>query len=160
MSSCLIIAPVEKVQNEIIKAVGTFRGAVGICVSLNKTWQGTELFLKQANLKTENLFFIDCVTAERTREDVLHIKPNDVDKLSTAIKSFIKEINSQTFVVIDSLATLLIYNDENKIAQFVKEITEYGTLANVQIVAISPETKGEELLKKIYNFFDSVEKRQ
>lgn len=160
MSSYLIIVPVEKLQNEIVNAVRDFKDAAGVYIALNKTWRGTESFLKQSHLKTEKLFFIDCVTSEKTREDILHLSPTDLEKLSAAIKSFIDEIKEPTFIIIDSLATLLIYNDENKVARFVKEITEYDKLQKVQIVAISPQTKGEELLKKIYNFFDSVEKKR
>jgi len=61
-------------------------------------------------------------------------------------------------LIIDALSTLLIYNNENKVAAFVKEVTEYASENEVQIVAFSPETKGEELLNKIFNFFDKVKK--
>jgi len=38
------------------------------------------------------------------------------------------------------------------------EVTEYASKNDVTVVAFSPETKGEELLNKIFNFFDKVEK--
>ena len=70
-----------------------------------------------------------------------------------------KDIKGEKFLIIDALSTLLIYNDENKVAKFVKEITEYASQNDVDVIAFSPKTKGEELLNKIFNFFDKVKKR-
>jgi archaellum biogenesis ATPase FlaH len=63
-------------------------------------------------------------------------------------------------LIIDALSTLLIYNNENKVAAFVKEITEYAQDYDVEVIALSPKTKGEELLNKIFNFFDEVKKNK
>jgi archaellum biogenesis ATPase FlaH len=62
-------------------------------------------------------------------------------------------------MIIDALSTLLIYNNENKVAKFVQEITDYASENQVYVVAFSPKTQGEELLNKIFNFFDKVEKK-
>jgi hypothetical protein len=159
MPSILIITAVEKLQATIVKAVASFQEAPGIYVSLNKTQKSTELMLTQNNVKTEKLFFIDCMTNEKTRDDVLHISPGQLEMLTTAIEAFIIEIKGDKYLVIDAISTLLIYNDENKVAQFVKQMTELASRNQVNVIAFSPETKGEELLNKIYNFFDKVEKR-
>jgi archaellum biogenesis ATPase FlaH len=79
--------------------------------------------------------------------------------LDSAVNAFIGDIKGEKFLVIDALSTLLIYNNEDSVAKFVKKMTEYASQNNMQIVALSPETKGEELLKKIFNFFDKVEGR-
>jgi hypothetical protein len=52
---------------------------------------------------------------------------------------------------------LLIYNNENRVAIFMKEVTEYASDNDVHVIAFSPKTQGEELLDKIFNFFDKVE---
>jgi len=158
MSSTLIITPAEKVQNKIVSTLENYKKTPGIYVSLNKTQKSTEEFLKKSNINTQKLFFIDAVTTEKTKDYVLHIDPDQLELLSSAINSFIKDIKGEKFLLIDALSTLLIYNDENKVARFVKEITEYSSHNNVEIIALSPETKGEELLNKIYNFFDKVKK--
>lgn len=62
-------------------------------------------------------------------------------------------------MIIDALSTLLIYNSENKVAKFVKEITECASKGNMEAIALSPKTKGKELLNKIFNFFDKVKKK-
>ena len=159
MSSLLTITDVEHLQGTINLILQSLNTIPGIYVSINKTQKSTEEILEKNRIDTRKIFFIDCVTTEKTRDDVLHIQPQNLDLLSTAIKEFIKDIKGEKFLVIDALSTLLIYNDENKVAKFIKEITEYGSSNEVRIVAFSPETKGEELLNKIFNFFDKVEHR-
>ncbi len=158
MTSILEITSVENLQGRINRVVKSFKGIPGIYVSLNKTQRSTENILKKDNIKTEKLFFIDCVTSEKIRDDVLHIAPDKLYLLSAAINDFVKYIHRGKFLIIDALSTLLIYNDENKVANFVKEVTEYASANDVKVVAFSPKTKGEELLNQIFNFFDKVEK--
>lgn len=160
MVSLLVITSVEDLQNEINRVVKSFGNTIGIYVSLNKTQKSVQKILGKEGINTDRLFFIDCVTAEKTRDDVLHLHPTQLEKMSSAISTFIKEIKQKKFLVIDALSTLLIYNSENKVAQFVKEVTEYASQNDVDVVAFSPETKGEELLNKIFNFFDKVERRK
>nr|MCK4929768.1 hypothetical protein [Nanoarchaeota archaeon] len=159
MTSLLVITSVERLQNRINSVVSSFKKTPGVYVSLNKTQKSTEDILKENRINTNKLFFIDCVTSEKTRDDVLHVAPDQLDLLSSAINTFIKDIKGEKFLIIDALSTLLIYNDENKVAQFVKKITEYASQNDVKVIAFSPKTKGEELLNKIFNFFDKVEKK-
>jgi len=159
MSSLLVITPVEKLQTRINSLVKSYKNIPGIYVSLNKTTKSIENIFKQNGINTNKLFFIDCITSEKTRDDVMHIAPDQLDLLSSAINAFVKDIKEKKFLVIDALSTLLIYNDENKVAKFIKEIIEYASQHDVDIIAFSPKTKGEELLNKIFNFFDKVKKR-
>jgi|TARA_B100001971_G_C18248206_1_gene576013 archaellum biogenesis ATPase FlaH len=160
MTSILIITSIENLQSRINYVVKSFKGISGIYVSLNKTQKSAENALNKAGINTKNLFFIDCVTSQETkRDDVLHIAPNELNLLSSAIHDFIKDIKGKEFLIIDSLATLLIYNEENKVAKFVKKITEFASQHDTEVIAFSPKTKGEELLNKIFNFFDKVEEK-
>jgi hypothetical protein len=157
MSSLLEITSVEALQDKIVKVVKGLEGIPGIYISLNKTQKSTEAILKKNGVRTEKLFFIDCVTTEKTRDDVLHIPPTQLDLLGAAAQEFIKDIKGNKFLIIDALSTLLIYNNENDVARFTRELTEYASRNDVKIFAFSPKTKGEELLGKIFNFFDNVE---
>ena len=131
----------------------------GIYISLNKTQKSVEDIFKKSGINTRRIFFIDCVTSKKTRDDVLHIAPDRLDLLDSAVGAFIEDITGKKFLVIDALSTLLIYNSEDSVARFVKKMTEYASEKDVQIVSLSPKTKGEELLNKIFNFFDKVEGR-
>jgi hypothetical protein len=159
MASLLIITPVEKLQEKANYIVKSFKDIPGIYVSLNKTQKSREEIFKKSKINTKKLFFIDGVTSEKTRDDVLHIAPDRLDLLDSAISAFMEGIKGEKFLVIDALSTLLIFNNEDSVAKFVKKMTEYASEKDVQIVALSPKTKGEELLTKIFNFFDKVEGR-
>lgn len=159
MASLLIITPVEKLQEKSKDIVKSFRDIPGIYISLNKTQKSMEEIFKKSGINTKKLFFIDCVASNKTRDDVLHISPDRLDLLDSAVGAFIKDIKGEKFLIIDALSILLIYNNENSVAKFVKKMTEYASEKYVQIVALSPKTKGEELLNKIFNFFDKVEGR-
>lgn len=156
MTSELKIIKVEKLQNKINETVKSFSNVPGLYISLNKTQKSIEEIFKKANIDTKKIFFIDGVRSKGTREDVLHISPSELDLLGCAIDDFMKNIKGEKFLIIDALSTLLIYNNEDSVARFVRKVTENSSDNQLHIVALTPQTKGEELLKKIFNFFDKV----
>jgi len=158
MTSLLIIAPLEKLQNRINSVLKSFKNIYVIYVSLNKSQKTMDDILKKRKINTDRFFFIDCVTSEKTRDDVLRIEPTRLDLLQSAINSFVKNIKGEVFLIIDSLSTLLIYNDKNKVANFIKEVIESCSKSHVKVVAFTPKTE-EELLIKIYHFFDKVKRK-
>jgi len=154
MQSKLIIIPVEKMEKTKIDLVKSFK-TPGIYVSLNKSVKGLKQLFEKNKISFSKIFFIDCINSN-TNPNILSIFPTQLDKLEYAIKVFINEIKGRKFLIIDALSTLLIYNNENKVASFVKEIINYSQKHEVEFVALSPKTKGEELLNKIFDFFDVV----
>ena len=74
------------------------------------------------NDKIEFVPIVNLPKDDNVKEDTLHISPSNLDNLSYAIGDFIKEIPGKKFLIIDALSTLLIYNPENKVATFVKEV--------------------------------------
>ena len=159
MVSTLIISEVENLQEGIINAVKKRVNTLGIYLSLNKTQDSTEKMLKKSGIDTKKIFFIDGVTSERKSKDALHVPPIKLENINYAISLFIKELQGKKYILIDALSTLLIYNNEDKVAKFIKEITDYASGEEIEVIAFSPKTKGEELLKKIFNFFDYVKGR-
>jgi archaellum biogenesis ATPase FlaH len=157
--STLIIVNVERMQDETNKIVKLNCALPIVYVSLNKTHANLKKIFTEKGLDMSNIFFVDCVTNEQKSEDVMHVKPTELDRLEFIINSFIKEIAGKKLLIIDALSTLLIYNNENKVAQFVKSVSEYASEKDVEVVALSPKTEGEELLRKIFNFFNKVEKK-
>jgi len=73
----------------VLENVKDLSGKSVCYVSLNKTQKSTEYILKNNKIKTDKLFFIDCVTNEKSKDDVLHISPDNLDLLSAAINDFI-----------------------------------------------------------------------
>jgi KaiC/GvpD/RAD55 family RecA-like ATPase len=159
VAATLIIVNVEKIQDEINRVITLNRAEPIIFVSLNKTHESLGKIFIEKGIDSSKVFVIDCVANEQKSEEVLIVKPTELDKLSFIINSFIKEIKGKKILVVDALSTLLIYNNENKVAQFVKGVTEFASEKDVDVIALSPKTEGEELLNKIFNFFSKVEKK-
>jgi KaiC/GvpD/RAD55 family RecA-like ATPase len=161
--SILVITPLEKLQqdlNDVMKVL-TKKGISGVYVSLNKPYRSIQQIFSDNKIDTGKVFYIDCIAskeakAEKVRE-VLHIDdPTDLRLLDDSIKSYLKEMPGEKYVVIDALSTLLIYNDKKEVAKFVKSLTEHAVEFKVKTVALSPKTGDNELLTYIFNFFDKV----
>lgn len=155
MKSKLEIASIEKLQPKIVGAVRSLEG-VGIYVSLNKNQKRMKKLLSEKQIDVKKIFFIDCVSSGKVKDDVLQISPAQLNDLSYAVNTFMKQIRGEKFLIIDALSVLLIYNNDNQVAGFVRNITEYASKNDVEVVAFSAKTKGEELLSKIFSFFDEV----
>jgi len=87
----------------------------------------------------------------------LHIDdPTDLRILDDSIRSYLKEMPGEKYLMIDALSTLLIYNNQKDVAKFVKSLTEHAVEFKTKTVALSPKTGDNELLTYIFNFFDKV----
>ncbi|HIG94309.1 MAG TPA: hypothetical protein HA283_00945 [Nanoarchaeota archaeon] len=155
MKSKLVIVSVDKLQSKIVSTLRSLKG-IGIYVSLNKNKKSIENILKKNGVNVEKLFFIDCVSSSGAEDDVVQISPTRLSDIKCAVEAFVNEIKGKKFLVIDALSVLLIYNNENQVASFVRNITRDASDKDVEFIAFSPKTKGEELLNKIFNFFDEV----
>ena len=155
MKSKLVIVSVEKLQSEIVSTLLSFEG-IGVYVSLNKTQKGIINLLEKNKVDTKKLFFVDCVGSNKEDKKVIQVSPSKLDELGYAINSFLQEIKGDKFLIIDALSTLMIYNNENQVAAFVRKITKYASNNEIELIAFSPKTKGEEFFNKIFNFFDEV----
>ena len=155
MKSKLVIVSVEKLQSEIVSTLLSFEG-IGVYVSLNKTQKGIINLLEKNKVDTKKLFFVDCVGSNKEDKKAIQVSPSKLDELGYAINSFLQEIKGDKFLIIDALSTLMIYNNENQVAAFVRKITKYASNNEIELIAFSPKTKGEEFLNKIFNFFDEV----
>lgn len=158
MGSVLITTSVENLGNGINSVVQTFGDVYGIYISLNKTQSAILKTLEKSKISSKKIFFIDCVSSSQDKNSVV-IKPSDTNEILLAIKSFVKEIPSRKYILIDSLATLMIYNDINKVANFVRTLTQFASQKGVEVVALTQKAEGEKLFDKIFNFFDKVEKK-
>jgi len=153
----LLIVPAEKLQQNINQALGFLTKENGLYISLNKPYVSIKDELKKQGIKTDNIFFIDCITDSvsepKKQENVLFIQsPSDLTGLSLAVGKLIKSAKSENFLLIDSLRTLLIYNEANTVSSFVRTVAEES--ANSKFKTVIFTTKDGELFKKISPFFD------
>jgi archaellum biogenesis ATPase FlaH len=153
MAAKLITANVRTLPNRIAKTMAEFQDYTGIYICINKTQKSTEQFLQNKGIKTEKVFFIDCVTQDQTREDVLHTKPNTLEIIEGAVSAFIRDLNGKRFIVVDALSQLLIFNEEMKVKKFIEFLCGLGIEKDVTVRVFTPKTQGREYLANISHCF-------
>jgi archaellum biogenesis ATPase FlaH len=159
MGGVLIVTEVEKVFAEVGKAIGSGEKAC-VYVALNKSKEDTELELKKQNVDVSQVLFIDAISESvKTRNDRICVKPRELAMVLKVIKLLCKEIREQKKIVVDSLVTLLIYNSQNAVAEFLRSLITFANAHNIEFIAVSQKTKEEDLLNKVYNFFEKVIKK-
>jgi len=158
----LMICPVQKLQNTINDILNFLakNNMPGIYVSFSKPYKTLEKILKESNINTENLFFIDCIShsVNEPKKDnkVLYISnTGDLNGLGIGITQFMETIPGREFLLIDALETLLIYNKPDTIAMFVQSLINKSSKFDMRTVILTP--KGDkELIDKIGMFFDKI----
>ncbi len=159
--SILITSPIEGLQeniNEVCKHL-VEKGAPVLYVSLNKPHKAVKAALEKQGITTKKIFFIDCLTRPSNGiplpQNVTHIEsPADLTSLEIAISEFLEKIQGEKSVLIDALATLLIYNSEELTIKFTKSVLEKSQ--DSQTIIFTPSAKGTEFIEKIAVFFDEA----
>lgn len=157
MGSFLYLLDINDLQKEIISKVKELKDSVGVIVLLDKPTIYFKKALEKEKINLDKIFFIDCVSKTSEIEESICISPDNLEELEITISEFIKDIKRKIYVLIDTLSILLIYNSESKVANFIKNlITLISKSSNVDLLAFSVKTKGEDLLNNISMFFDEV----
>lgn len=156
MSSTLIVTNVDKVFRETAKIVKN-TDKCSIYLTLSKSWAKSESQIKKYGVKNKKIIFIDLISDKKGSEKkAIFLKPNDLKNIMSAIAIIANKIDGDKQIIIDSLVTLLIYNNQNKVADFIKSLNQFASNNKINLFAISQKTKEEDLLNKVYNFFDEV----
>ena len=120
----------------------------GLYISLNKPYETIREELTSINLDANAIYCIDFVS-KKTGKFLDSDKcfclddPSALTELSLMINTLSdeKKIN---FIVLDSLSTLLLYNDEKTVEKFVHEFLNKARKSNISVVITSPKEKNEE----------------
>lgn len=133
----------------------------GVYVSANKQ---ASLLLKEFSRKLkgiddEKLYFID--SASKTipvelQDFVEQANSKNLVDLNISIGQALKE-KKASFLILDSLSTLSIYNSEDVMKKFVKAVTEKCYSLNIKGIFIASKSpSSQELVDDISPFFDKV----
>src|SRR3989344_5313265 len=97
----------------------------GIYISFDNSYDNIRESLEMESINSKNLLFIDATGAssEGKKEECVHIDdPNALTNLSVQLSHYLSK-EKREFVLIDSLTTLLQYNDEPTCSRFLSYIT-------------------------------------
>lgn len=135
----------------------------GIYVSLNKPFAVLTKAFEKAGLSTQSLFFVDAITnVPSAQEDsTANCLGSGIglSNLCIGISNAINRFSEEKFLFLDSLSTLLIYNDAKVVAKFAHLLTEkmrrWGTPGSLLTVQMNTE---HDVVSQLAPFCDKVVK--
>ena len=133
----------------------------GTYITINKPYSTLIKNLKDKGMNLNDLYFIDCITKELRGscigENCSFIEsPQDLTGVAVALDSLFKKENHE-FIYIDSLDTLSVYNDINKLIKFFHFLTGKIRLHSLSGVIIGiHEDTDKALISKLTQFCDKV----
>jgi len=140
----------------------TKKGFSGIFVTLNKDGKDLIAMLQKNKVDCTNLFVVDAVSKKgsvpKVSKNISYVdSPQDLTELEAQIIDFAKKMQPEkSFLIIDSLSTLLVYNAEKTIEKFVHGLGEkMKELGFKNVFTIRSKTR-PEILDVLIQFSDKV----
>jgi len=157
----LIILPTEKTQNKIDNTVNKLvKNKTSIFyLSFNKPYSVLSQNWKRKKINLKKILFVDCITSSKRKNGenaIFNLSPRSLTEISLAFTTFLKTSKDQKAIIIDSLSTLLIYDELNLVARFTNDIIEKARQSEAKVIIFT--TNVEELINKISLFFDKIER--
>jgi hypothetical protein len=134
----------------------------GIYVTLNKPAKNLKDFFEKNNIKTNDLYFIDCITRSLgsfhkmpKTQYVFNLK--QLHKLEHAITVISKHIGlSEKFLILDSLPILLQHHDKETILKFLRFLSSKMRDLRIKGIIINDKTLTSEFKQELNLIFDRI----
>jgi len=136
----------------------------GSYVAVNKPYHHVINLLKNNNIPTENIHFIDCITkglGGKLPDDkrcVFVDSPSHLTDISVALHNFFTSSGDKNrFLYIDSLSTLTIHNNPEAVLRFVHYVTGKMRIFGFNGMMLSlHEESDKRLISELGQFCDKV----
>jgi KaiC/GvpD/RAD55 family RecA-like ATPase len=135
----------------------------GVYVTLNKPFSALTKTFEKAGISSDSLFFVDGITnvpaAEESADHACLGSGIDLSNLCIGISRVIGKFQEEKFLLLDSLSTLLIYNDSKAVSKFAHLLTEkmrrWNTAGSLLTVEMNAE---KDVVSQLAPFCDKVVK--
>ena len=133
------------------------RFGTGLYIALNKPYAVLEAAFEKDGLTRGNLVYLDSITnTAECRTESCHFlgRMRELTDLGIAFAKMIAE-NEVKFVFVDSVSTLLIYNDAKSVARFFHSVTEKLRNMNLPAALVLVEMdEGKDVAAQLAQFCD------
>lgn len=129
-----------------------------VYVNLNRLYEAIEKDL-EGDIDMKKLFFIDAVEQDPKKKADnawLVFSPSALTQIDLTITQIVQFIQSDGFVIVDSLDGLVINNNSDMVARFIRSVTAKVTKYNSRLIVIASEGTDKGIINKISPFFDKV----
>ena len=139
----------------------------GTYVTFNRPYTTLKKFIEDQGLDMSKLFFIDLITesaggkADRNSSDRCFYvsSPKNLTELSILIEQAMLRLprTENRFVFIDSISTMLIYNDADTVLRFIHALTGKMRLLGITgIIFLLEKESDEKFMAQVAQFCDRV----
>jgi archaellum biogenesis ATPase FlaH len=169
----LVFISKENYHESLMEMTKTLSQTYKICyVTLTEPFKSLVEELKKKNAKLSKVFFIDCISVLalqnmgkminvdsgtiREKGVVYVITPRALDLLMMEINAVITNLKPDV-IIFDSLTTLVLYNDSERVLQRIHNLTPSIKLAGSKmILTCAQEDKDQAFVKDLEMFVDNV----
>jgi hypothetical protein len=117
----------HSIHVKILKGIIEIKKFSGIYITVNKPYNALVRYLKENKIPNENVFFIDAISKSVSQEirltsNCLFIpSPSHLTDMGIALTQALESMKERKnkFLILDSISTLLIYNEFETVAKFV-----------------------------------------
>jgi len=134
----------------------------GVCVSINKPVEDLLKGLETKCIEQKELVFVDCVSKmagmkEISEKNFIYVdSPKQLLELSEAIDAAMALLAGKSFfVLIDSLSTLFVYNEERSVEKFVHTTATKMRTLNVKGIFLVTQEK-KHVIQTLSQFADKT----
>jgi len=120
-------------------------------------------YLEQKGINTKKLFFIDLITSEISEatekiDNCLFMEsPKSLTDLSIALSEAVKSMPGDKFIFLDTLSTLLVYNQLTTVTKFAHFLTSKMRQWDINGLLVSMEKETDPNLQaQLAQFCDKV----
>ena len=135
----------------------------GSYITVNRPYENIVQVFREKNINVDNLYFIDCITKRLggkpgfARNVVFIDSPENLTDLSLRLHQAVATNKERTFVFMDSLSTLSIYNNPEVMLKFIHYLTGKMRLWKLNGIIISlHEETDKRIIAELSQFVDKM----
>jgi archaellum biogenesis ATPase FlaH len=113
--------------------------------------------------ESKNIRFVDCISRaagiSKTDPNCVYVEsPSMLEKLGLEIINIFKTVDEKTnkYLILDSLSTLIIYNDQEIVTEFFYHLANRTRSRNIHIISLAIEEEGMERFNKLLYLNDKI----
>jgi hypothetical protein len=139
------------------------RGIGGVYISVSRPYGYIMDALKETGAETSKVFFVDCISQMAGKggdkaENVVFVEnPGSLEEVSMYLDRMLGKVPTEKkFLFLDSLSSLLIYNNEKSVKEFTHFIINKMRLDKISGIVLSTEKKeAEDLVRTLIPMCDA-----
>lgn len=154
----------EEVSLHLLNVLINKMGNTGSYVAINKPYENVINVLDRHKIDHNKLFFIDCITKKLGggnldfKNCLFLDSPENLTELGIALHEYSTLThNKKRFLFLDSISTLGIHNDVNKVLKFIHYLTGKMRLWDINGIMITlREETDRRLIAELSQFCDKI----